>query len=113
MESSEIILLFLKKMRLERHHSTMISNSLFKLNTIDDLQFLLTNVNYLEEIGLSPAEINRFKRLYEKTLKVECSDVYKIPWPVQFRLFINKWLPSRFLFQTIYRSVCDYSRSFA
>ena len=70
MESSEIILLFLKKMRLEKHHSKMISNSLFKINTIDDLQFLLTNVNYLEEIGLSSAEINRFKRLYEKTLKV-------------------------------------------
>ena len=70
MESSEFILLFLKKMRLEKHHSKIISNSLFKISTIQDFQLLLTNVNYLEEIGLTSAEINRFKRLFEKTLKV-------------------------------------------
>ena len=70
METSEIILLFLKKMRLEKHYSIIISNSLFKIATIDDFKFLLTNVDYLEEIGLNSAEINRFKRLYEKTLNV-------------------------------------------
>ncbi|KAI6657664.1 hypothetical protein LOD99_407 [Oopsacas minuta] len=69
MESSDIIFLFLKKMRLEKYYSKFTSNSYFNIKSIEDCKYVLSNLNYLEEIGLSSAEVNRFKRLYEKAFK--------------------------------------------
>ena len=70
MESSDPIFLFLKKMRLDKHYSKFISNPHFKIKSLEDCKRLLSNLNYLEDIGLSPAEVNRFKRLFENALKV-------------------------------------------
>ena len=70
MDSSDPIFLFLKKMRLDKHYSNFVSNPCFKIKSLEDCKCLLYNLNYLEDIGLSSAEVNRFKRLFEKALKV-------------------------------------------
>ena len=70
MESSDPIFLFLKKMRLDKHYSKFVSNPHFRIKSLEECKCLLSNPNYLEDIGLSSAEVNRFKRLFEKALKV-------------------------------------------
>ena len=70
MESSDPIFLFLKKMRLDKHYSKFVSNPYFRIKSLEDCKCLLSNLNYLEDIGLSSAEVNRFKRLFENALKV-------------------------------------------
>ena len=67
---SDPIFLFLKNMRLDKYYSKFVSNPHFKIKSLEDCKYLFSNLNYLEDIGLSSAEVNRFKRLFENALKV-------------------------------------------
>ena len=57
-------------MRLDKHYSKFVSNPCFKIKSLEECKYLFSNPNYLEDIGLTPAEVNRFKRLFENALKV-------------------------------------------
>ena len=71
MESTNIIYIFLKKMRLDEHYSNFISNSRFEIKSMQDCEICLSNPSYLQDIGFTATEVNRFKRLFDEAFKVK------------------------------------------
>ena len=70
MEPSDPIFLLLKKMRLDRHYSKLMTHPELKIKSIDDMWLFLSNPKVLNDIGFTSVEVKRFVRLFEKVLQV-------------------------------------------